>query len=61
MNLMDFFRLATQSGAKYEPETNKFQMGPAEMATFGMLQQQEKENEDFFNSLSTRNSFDDRF
>ena len=50
MNLMDFFRLATQSGAKLDPD-NKFQMGPAEMATFGMLQEQEKENEDFFNSL----------
>jgi hypothetical protein len=56
---MDFFRLATQSGAKYEPETQRFQMGPAEAATFGMLQQQEKENEDFFNSLG--NDSNDRF
>lgn len=61
MNLMDFFRLATQSGAKYEPETQKFQMGPAEMATFGMLQQQEKENEDFFNSLNNDRFSNDRF
>ena len=47
MNLMDFFRLATQSGAKYEPETQRFQMGPAEMATFGMLQEQENIDANF--------------
>lgn len=59
MNLMDFFRLAAQSGSYFAPETQRFQMGPAEAATFGMLQQQEKENEDFFNSLG--NDSNDRF
>lgn len=62
MNVSDFFRLAFQSGAKYDTETAKFQMGPAEAHNFGMFAEQERQelideedvqrrNDRFFNDL----------
>lgn len=60
MDVIDFFRLAFQSGAKYEPETNKFQMGPAEAHNFSMFQQQEQEfQQDMDHRMEHQRLFDD--
>ena len=43
MNLMNLFSLYTQSGAKYDPDTNSFQVGPAEQANINFLMEQERQ------------------
>lgn len=57
MNVSDFFRLAFQTGAKYDTETAKFQMGPAEAHNFTMFAEQEREQEEEM----TRMMRNDRF
>jgi len=57
MNVSDFFRLAFQSGAKYDTETAKFQMGPAEAHNFGMFAEQEREQEEEMQRMMRNDRF----
>jgi hypothetical protein len=61
MNVSDFFRLAFQSGAKYDTDKSKFQMGPAEAHNFTMFAEQEREMERDQDDRIQRLMRDDRF
>ena len=45
MDFSDFFRLAMQSGAKFNPDTQKMEFGPAEVMNFNnFLEDERQEN-----------------
>jgi len=49
MDFSDFFRLAMQSGAKFNPDTQKMEFGPAEVMNFNNFLKEERKERTIWN------------
>ena len=58
MDFANLFTLFTKSGMHQDPETNQFTGGIAEMTRLAHNIQEQREDDAFFNNITTRNQDD---